>query len=273
MSRFLKFVALVVLFVVPLLFYFRPGKVKVHRPSANPPVAAVPAVPAPVAVPALPKIALIFDDLGENLNDIKNIYALGIPATVAILPGLRFSTNIAALAERCGIDVFVHLPLEPRSLEIYKTPKYTFIGAYLKRDKIVSLLRYYLNSIPGAIGVNNHMGSVATLDRELMSVVLDAVKAKGLIFVDSRTVPNSVAYDVAIEKGLTAGYNDTFLDPVNDEAYIERQFDKIIVRAQEKGRIIVIAHPHKKTMAALKKKLSSAVGRVRFITISDYFDR
>ena len=43
-----------------------------------------------------------------------------------------------------------------------------------------------LDSVPGAVGVNNHMGSAATADPRLMRVVARVLARRGLFFVDSR---------------------------------------------------------------------------------------
>jgi len=218
-----------------------------------------------------PAVALIFDDLGESLTDLKEIYSLNIPLTVSIIPGLKFSKNIAHIAARCGFSVMIHLPLEPKK-DDYRQASYTFISAALGRSEIDRLLRKYLNSIQIAVGVNNHMGSKATEDSELMRVVLRAVKQKNLIFIDSRTSSRSVAYDIAVEEGVRCAYNEWFLDAVEGEEAMRRRMEEIVDRAAQNGKTIVIAHPRKPTIAFLKKYLDERHGQVDFITIEDYFE-
>ena len=219
-----------------------------------------------------PRVALIFDDMGESLQELKDVYALDIPLTVSIIPGLKFSKNVSHIASRCGFSVFIHLPLQPKEERSYKTAKFDFISSSKSRRKNQSLLRYYLNSLRQAIGVNNHMGSGATEDAELMDMVLDAVKARGLVFVDSRTSLESVAYDIAHSKGMVCGYNEGFVDSVDDPEVIRNKLEALMVKAQEKGNIIIIAHPRENTLKVLREKVPSLKSKVDFVTARDYFD-
>ena len=259
MSKALRIILLIVLIVTPLIFYKvlntdgeRGGDAKGKR--------------------SLPKIALIFDDLGESLSDLREIYSLDIPLTISVIPNLKFSKNIAHIASRCGFSVFIHLPLEPSESTSYKTNKYQFISASLSNREIRLILKQYLNSLRIAIGVNNHMGSKATQDEALMDVVLDEIKKKSLIFVDSRTSLESVAYNQAHKKNLVCGYSEGFLDSVDSLEHMSKKMDELIAKANSLGKIIIIAHPREGTLKFLKKELPVLQKKVEFITIKDYFD-
>jgi uncharacterized protein len=284
LNKILKAFAFLILFSIPILFYIfhnhKEGPFKhrlLHRhenravtvPSPGPVV-----IPEPIIVPKvkkLPRIAIIFDDLGENLKEVGELYSLNIPLTASVIPGLKFSSQSAAMAERCGFSVFIHMPMEPEGAAEFRTKKYTFISASQSPREVKSLLRYYLSSLPQAIGVNNHMGSAATANRPLMETVMRAVKQRNLIFVDSRTSPNSVAYSTAVSQGLVAGINDGFVDAADDTGLISERLDFLARKAAEQGKIIIIAHPRKRTFAVLKAKLPSLKTKVRFVTIKDYF--
>jgi len=220
----------------------------------------------------LPLVALIFDDLGESLRDLKEIYSLDTPLTISVVPKLKFSKNIAHIGSRCGFSVLIHLPMQPSNEKLYRSDKYKFISSDLNRREVEFLMRRYLNSIKIAIGVNNHMGSKATEDPNLMRHVLGVVKRKNLIFIDSRTSLKSVAYKIAREENLVCGYNEGFLDAVDDVSEIKKRMDELIVKAKDKGKIIVIAHPRKNTLNFLKDNLASLKEEVKFITIEDYFE-
>jgi hypothetical protein len=217
-----------------------------------------------------PKIALIFDDLGESLRDLEEIYSLNIPATLSVVPGLKFSKNIAYMGSRCGLSILIHLPLEPKNEKKFLTNKYKFISSSLSKRENEALLRYYLNYIRVAIGVNNHMGSVATENQKLMEIVLKAIKNKGLIFIDSRTSLKSIACEVARKEGLICGRNEGFLDSINDMTTIKKKLEKLVKIAKGKGKIIIIAHPKKNTLAVLKEEIPAVTKEVDFITIKDY---
>jgi polysaccharide deacetylase 2 family uncharacterized protein YibQ len=165
----------------------------------------------------------------------------------------------------------IHLPLEPKNVKRYETPKYKFISSYLTNSENNALLRYYLNYIRLAVAVNNHMGSLATEDPKLMHLVLKAVKARGLVFVDSRTSSRSIACKVAREEGVLCAENEGFFDSGETFTAMEKKFYELIAKTEKKGKIIMIAHPKKTTFLVLKKVLPEAKKQVDFITITKYF--
>jgi polysaccharide deacetylase 2 family uncharacterized protein YibQ len=141
----------------------------------------------------------------------------------------------------------------------------------LTQREIDSLLRYYLGYLRIAIGVNNHMGSEATRNPKLMKTVLEAIKARGLIFVDSRTSSNSIAYKIAKRENMLCGYNEGFFDSLDSFEAMEKRFNELVERAKKKGKIILVTHPKKSTIELLKKKIPALKEEIEFITIKDYF--
>ena len=219
----------------------------------------------------VPEVALIFDDLGESVRVLRSIYALKVPLSVAVIPGLKFSRNVAYISKRCGYSVLVHLPLEPKDGKKYQTKKYQFISSSLSGRDINKLLRYYLDYLRIAIGVNTHMGSKATEDAKLMKVVLKAVKERGLIFIDSRTSLDSVTFDLARKMGIKSSYNEGFIGSSEDKKDIENKINELVEKAKKKGKIIVIAHPKKETLDVLKEEIPKLKKEVSFITVEEYF--
>lgn len=265
MSKFLRIALIVILILLPIVFYksFYKGKQKK--------TIVLPVIREEAPVKAKPKIALIFDDLGESLKDLEIIYSLHTPLTISVIPGLKFSKNIAYIASNCGFSVLIHLPLEPKNAKSYLSSKYKFINSSLSKRDIDSLLRYYLNYIRLAIGVNNHMGSAATENPELMRQVLRALRQRNLIFIDSHTSLKSIACDIAKKEGVVCAYNEGFVDSVNNPLVMERKLRRLVRLAKKKGKIIIIAHPKRNTLAVLKNKLPELKKEVDFITIKEYF--
>jgi len=265
MPKSLRITLLIALIITPIIFY------KTLNRKSNPNNKAL-SFSAREKGLQRPKIALIFDDLGESLKDLREIYSLDIPLTISVIPNLKFSKNIAHIASRCGFSVLIHLPFEPGSSQQYQTDKYRFITSDLSKREVISLLRQYLNSIRIAIGVNNHMGSLATQNQQLMKIVLTELKKRGLIFIDSRTSLKSIAYEQAREMELISGYNRGFLDAIDSIKVMEERMEELKDLAQEKGKIIVIAHPRKNTLRFLKAQLPFLRKKIEFITIKDYFE-
>lgn len=270
MNKVAKFFLLICIIIAPILIYNYMGKPIKKNTLPNSPH---PVMKEEETVAfEKPQIALIFDDLGQSLRDIKNIYALKIPLSVAVIPELKFSKNISYIADKCGYSVLIHLPMEPKSnVQSFVKIKRNFIRSDLTEREIYLLLKRYLNSLKVAVGVNNHMGSKATEDRELMRVVLSAVRRKNLIFIDSYTAEKSCVAEVAKTLGVPCGVNSTFLDSVDEPEYIRKKIHECLERAFQQGKIIVIAHPKKNTLNILREELPILRKKVEFITIEKYF--
>jgi polysaccharide deacetylase 2 family uncharacterized protein YibQ len=86
-----------------------------------------------------------------------------------------------------------------------------------------------------------------------MRVVLEQLKARGLLFLDSRTIANSVGDALAAELGVTHLQRDVFLDDVIDEADIMKELARTEAIARKHGVAIAIGHPHRDTVAALRQ--------------------
>ncbi len=217
------------------------------------------------------KIAIIFDDLGESLSDLEQIYQLNIPLTISIIPGLAFSKNIAHIGARSGFTVMIHLPLEPKNTNRHQNDKYDFLSSSLPKNQINRLLNNYLNSIRIATGVNNHMGSKATEDYQLMSHILERIKRRNLFFIDSRTSPDSIAYKVATEKGVRSAYNHAFLDAKDDPEHMRKKIDNLLEKKSGE-KLIIIVHPKKNTFLFFQENLDYLKKNIEFITIENYLN-
>jgi hypothetical protein len=116
-----------------------------------------------------------------------------------------------------------------------------------------------VDSVPGAIGVNNHEGSSLTENLEAMKFLMAELKARDLVFLDSLTSAKSVAYATAKEFGMKSAKRDVFLDNESENAeYIRKQLNELTRIAKEKGHAIGIGHPHPATISELRKWLADA---------------
>ncbi|TGU70887.1 divergent polysaccharide deacetylase family protein [Geomonas terrae] len=206
---------------------------------------------------ALPKahgpgrLAIIIDDMGTNLQELKTLQSIGQPLTYSVIPSLAHAKDVAEGAHAAGAQVMVHMPMEP---EGYPKQKMESVGVLVSMDdeEVAGLVRGYFRTVPHAVGANNHMGSRFTQDAGKMRVVLQVLKEKGVFFVDSKTSPASVGYREAKAMGMKCAARQVFLDNVQDEAAIGRQLAQAAAIARKKGAAIAICHPHPATMRALK---------------------
>ena len=201
------------------------------------------------------RIAIIIDDIGyQDRELIQKFCALTQRVTLSIFPGETRSVWAAKRAVAEGHEVMIHLPMEPIDYpERDPGPSAIFVDD--PEEKIRTLTRKALVSIPYARGVNNHMGSRVTENREAIGSVLKEIQRAKFFFVDSVTSPQSVAYDVAQEMGVTSGRNALFLDREEETTAVEQALYRLAQQARREGTVIGIGHPKPATLAALQRVL------------------
>lgn len=202
---------------------------------------------------ATPLLAIIIDDLGDRLEFGRRAIALPGNLTYAILPGTPHGVRLARLAESAGREVMLHQPMETLD---DKPLGHGGLTARMPREEFLRTLRANLDALPQARGVNNHMGSRLTGDREAMAWLMSELHRRGgLYFIDSRTSSESVARRVARKQGLASAGRDIFLDHVRTNNAIEEKLIEAMKLAHQSGSAIAIGHPHPETLTVLEETL------------------
>jgi polysaccharide deacetylase 2 family uncharacterized protein YibQ len=202
-------------------------------------------------------IAIVIDDLGQDLRSAQEVLALPGRITVAVMPGFPLSKKVAELARQDKHEVLLHLPMEYRGKNGKPAPG--MLRSTMTPMELLNVIGEDVDSVPGAIGVNNHEGSSLTENREAMKFLMAELKARDLVFLDSLTSAKSVAYATAKEFGMKAAKRDVFLDNESENAeYIRKQLNELARIAKERGHAIGIGHPHPATISELRKWLADA---------------
>lgn len=220
------------------------------------------------ARPARPRLAIVIDDMGFLQQEGERFLALDLPLTYAFLPFAPQTESLARQARAAGRDVLLHLPLE--SKDHRHDPGQGALYLAMARQDLVKTLEMDLAAVPGAIGVNNHMGSRFTEDRDKMIIVLDIIKGRNLLFVDSFTAPQSVAFALAREKGMAAARRNVFLDNTRRKEEISEQLESLLQLAERDGRALGVGHPYAETLAVLDAFQNQLRTRVELVGISVY---
>ncbi|MBT6272828.1 MAG: divergent polysaccharide deacetylase family protein [Chromatiales bacterium] len=214
---------------------------------------------------AAPAIAIVIDDVGYRRE--LGLRALELPGaiTFSVLPRSPFGARFAERAHGLGKELLMHQPLSAISGKPMG-PGGIETGA--SQVQVAKILARNLSSVPHAIGVNNHMGSAFTTNTlavERLVTALSNNHAK-LLVVDSRTAANSALYATARAHGLNAVRRDFFLDHEQNEAFVEKQFSRLIAHARRFGTAIGLAHPYPVTLAVLERQLAELP--VTLVTLS-----
>ncbi len=196
-----------------------------------------------------PSLAIVIDDWGNSSSHAAGFLQYPFPLTTAILPFLPKSFQLAVQLGEKGHEVILHQPMEP--LNEYLDIGRGGILSSMDEIEIRSNLEKNLQHLPMVVGVNNHMGSKATAEIDVMEAVLKTLKERGLYFLDSSTTTMSVVDQKAPVIGIPYAINNQFIDNVNQVDAIKQELRKSIQRALNHGSAIAIGHVRPATAEAL----------------------
>lgn len=195
------------------------------------------------------RIAIVIDDIGYRDTD-KHVLLLPGAITYSILPQTPYGKKIAVQANANQKEVLIHVPMEAENGKKLGPGALT---SDMNEAEIYNSLNESLAEIPFAIGINNHMGSHLTQLVKPMSWTMGFLKQHHLLFLDSKTSPDSKASIIAQKLGVPVNGRHVFLDNQLTDHYINKQFQSLIKHAKNQDFAIAIAHPHPETIRALNR--------------------
>lgn len=203
-----------------------------------------------------PAVAIVIDDLGLDRRRTQRAIDLPGPLTLAFLPYATALPEQTGLARRAGHELLVHLPMEPISPAFDPGPGVLRTGVSTAEN--LNRLVRALATFDGYVGINNHMGSRLTADRNALMPVLTVLHRRGLLFLDSRTSEASVGADLAAQLGLPGTTRDVFLDDDPQPQAVRAALQRTATIARRQGLAVAIGHPYDSTLALLAEWLADA---------------
>jgi len=228
----------------------------------------------PVSVKAgQPMIAIVLDDVGLSRSMTRRAIQLPGPLTLSFMTYAKGLRQFANDARAAGHELMLHVPMEPKDASYDPGPK--VLRSELSKDEIARRLEWGLKRFEGYVGINNHMGSKFTAARQGMSQVMRELRARDLLFLDSVTSANSIAWKVAERSGVPFARRDVFLDhDWRDATSIQNQLAILERIARRRGYAVGIGHPHRLTLEILSKWLPEARQRgIALVPISAIVSR
>jgi hypothetical protein len=205
-------------------------------------------IAAPV-VAAAASLSLIIDDLGHRLHEGERATRLPAPVVCAVLPHTPHGQYLAQRAHAAGKEVILHLPMQPHG---DKNPGSGSLAAGMSETEWRERLDRNLASVPHAVGVNNHMGSLLTTEPRAMRWLMGALHERRLFFIDSLTTRASLGAGSARARGLPTLTRDLFLDRDPSPAAIAQQLSELERLAKKRSHALAIGHPYPATLDALE---------------------
>ena len=199
------------------------------------------------------KICLVIDDFGYAINDtIHAFMQLDESITLAIIPGHNYSKQVGEIADSLGIETIIHLPMEPNDYDGISEKEYILTDK-LNAEEVSKRVNSAFEEIPTAKGMNNHQGSRATENLQLMKDLARSLKAKNKFFLDSFTNPESRAFITMRRYGVKTELRQVFLDHIETSQHIESQLDSLRKLSHIMEVAIGIGHVKHITLSQLQK--------------------
>jgi polysaccharide deacetylase 2 family uncharacterized protein YibQ len=186
-----------------------------------------------------PMLIIVIDDVGYNTEGLKPFLEIPVPITFAVLPQLEYSKESAELIESAGQEIIMHLPMESRSGQ-YPGPG--TLTEEMSVEQLLAELNRNIETVPGLVGINNHMGSKGTEDIRIVREVLQFARDRELLFLDSRTTDKSVVPLMANAIEIPYIERDVFLDNQKERAYILEALRQGKEIAGQQGYAVLIGH-------------------------------
>ncbi|NQV44960.1 MAG: divergent polysaccharide deacetylase family protein [Rhodospirillales bacterium] len=221
---------------------------------------AIPFSPDDLSLSAnAPMIAIVIDDMGVDLHRAPRAIALPGPLTLSFLTYAHDLDAQTRAALDAGHELMIHIPMEPESSTIDPGPNVLRVEDSV--ETTLEHLKWGLDQFDGYVGLNNHMGSKFTQNSSGMRAVLEEVRERGLLFLDSRTASGSVAAKIAQKIGVPFATRNVFLDHVDDENEIRLRLAQTERLARKNGAVVAIGHPHDKTLKVLEEWLPTVAAK------------
>lgn len=182
------------------------------------------------------KVYIVIDDVGYNVNSLKDFLTLKIPLTFAVIPSLPNTKKSIEMISQTKNEIIIHQPMESYS---YPGLESSGIRADFSDEQIDRMINKNIDEFGSvAKGMNNHMGSLITENKHIMELVISNLEKRNMFFLDSFTTKDSVVGSVYKKYQK----RDIFLDNEKSYNYIENQFEYSLVKLKNKKDIVMIGH-------------------------------
>lgn len=217
-----------------------------------------------------PSLSFVFDDGGQNLNDLQKFIELPFDLTVAVLPKLQFSKESALRVRNAKKELILHQPMQAINLNVNPGPG--AITPEMNLHQVELLLKENINELGVISGINNHEGSLICEDEPKMTMILQTLSNSGLYFLDSRTTSQTRVPQAAMALGLSYYERNVFLDNTQNISDMLKEIEKGLNIANKKGFVVMIGHVwSSKTLSPLLKELYPVLIKkgYKFTTVSN----
>jgi uncharacterized protein len=195
-----------------------------------------------------PRIAIVITDLGLSSAATETaIQRLPGAVTLAFAPYGPRIPDLVEQARAAGHETLMVAPSEPPDFPRNDPGPYTLLASLSTADNL-DRLETVLSRVPGYVGVLTTNQGRFFANEEALQPVLTLLRRRGLLYVDGRGAPRSVAQQLAAAVGLPRAYGNRFLDAEASRGAIDNRLAELERIARESGIAIGIGQPYPVTI-------------------------
>jgi polysaccharide deacetylase 2 family uncharacterized protein YibQ len=199
------------------------------------------------------RIAIVITRLGLS-GGVTSLALQRLPAevTLAFSPLSERIETWLETARKQGHEVILNIGMEPLNYphdDPGPNTLFTFLDAAHNTDR----LEWALGRATGYVGITSTSGSRFTAEAHAIRPVLEALKKRGLLFLDARAAPSSVAPALGGEIGLARVTVDRVLDLDPARTAIDEKLSQLEELASKNGQSVGIAEPYLTTLERIAR--------------------
>lgn len=195
--------------------------------------------------PGQPKVAIVLGGLGINYTHTRSaIEELPPEVTLAFAPHARGLRTWVKRARAAGHEVLIEVPLEPFDHGRLR-PHNNMLSADVGAGTNLSRLESLMGTATGYFGLINYQGDKFAADPEAVEALLQAVKGRGLAFIEDGSLHGSLFGEAAGTVGTQYARANLVIDSRIDAGAIEAQLMALETEAKKSGAALgtAIAYP------------------------------
>ncbi len=182
-----------------------------------------------------PRIAIVIANLGQStaeteaaITKLPGAVTLGLNPYAPGLPGW------VEKARAAGHEVIIGVPMEPLDYP-REDPGPSTLMLSLSPKQNLDRLEWALSRTSGYVGVTNFMGSRFTAAQNELRPILEVIKGRGLLFLETRASNQSAIGPLADEFALPHAANDRDIDGEQSRSGIDQALNDLEGIARKKG--------------------------------------
>ncbi len=198
-----------------------------------------------------PRIALIISDMGLSKSATEAaLKTLPKPITLAFAPYANNLDKWTEQAKRSGREFLISIPMEPETFP-HDDPGPNALLTSLPDEYNIQRLDSALSKTSGYVGIINFMGSRFTANQEKLGAIIQHLKGKNILVVDSGSGRDSLIASLSRVNDVPYAKNDRFIDNQTTAKAINEQLAALENIARTRGQAIGVGFPYPITFESI----------------------